>query len=92
MCVCVDSHCKKVNVSHFKRSLLQQTEVFDRHTRGPAVLQSGGHCMRVQHCCGVLACEEKAVRMLSSEGQLLPVALAWLMVSQHPCGEIHQQN
>ena len=30
--------------------LLQQTEVFDRHTRGPAVLQSGGHCMRVQHC------------------------------------------
>ena len=31
-------------------ALLQQTEVFDRHTRGPAVLQSGGHCMRVQHC------------------------------------------
>ena len=31
-------------------ALLQQTEVFDRHTRGPAVLQSGKHCMRVQHC------------------------------------------
>ena len=31
-------------------ALLQQTEVFDRHTRGPAVLQSSGHCMHDQHC------------------------------------------
>ena len=30
-----------------KRLLLQQTEVFDRHTQGPAVLQSGGHCYGV---------------------------------------------
>ena len=49
LCVCVNSHCKKVECIPLQEvtapgfmkianaALLQQTEVFDRHTRGPAV-------------------------------------------------------